>query len=193
MFQKLNILFLTTGLILSSLFQSVFTVDNSAPDHKFYVSTSNVEYNSATGNLEVIQHIFIDDLEAVLRARYGEKIKLASVNESEENTMLIKRYLLNQWTIKNNNKELELNYLGHKYDIDQVKIYIEVPMKQAPEILFFENKTLFDLTSEQQNIIHVKMGDERKSLLLFSENPIGELSFKWVFSQPLEKIKFNEE
>ena len=169
---------MTTGLVLSSLFQSVFTVDNSAPDHKFYVSTSNVEYNSATGNLEVIQHIFIDDLEAVLRARYGEKIKLASVNESEENTMLIKRYLLNQWTIKNNNKELELNYLGHKYDIDQVKIYIEVPMKQAPEILFFENKTLFDLTSEQQNIIHVKMGDERKSLLLFSENPIGELSFK---------------
>lgn len=178
MLYSINILLVTTGLVLSSLFQSVFTVDNSAPDHKFYVSTSNVEYNSATGNLEVIQHIFIDDLEAVLRARYGEKIKLASVNESEENTMLIKRYLLNQWTIKNNNKELELNYLGHKYDIDQVKIYIEVPMKQAPEILFFENKTLFDLTSEQQNIIHVKMGDERKSLLLFSENPIGELSFK---------------
>jgi len=168
----------TTGLILSSLFQSVFTVDNSAPEHKFYVSTSNIEYNSAAGNLEIIQHIFIDDLEAVLRARYGEKIKLASVNESEDNATLIKRYLLRQWTIKNNDKELELNYLGHKYDIDQVKVYIEVPMKQAPEILFFENKTLFDLTSEQQNIIHVKMGDERKSLLLFSENPIGELNFK---------------
>jgi len=168
----------TTGLILSSLFQSVFTVDNSAPEHKFYVSTSNIEYNSAAGNLEIIQHIFIDDLEAVLRARYGEKIKLASVNESEDNATLIKRYLLRQWTIKNNDKELELNYLGHKYDIDQVKVYIEVPMKQAPEILFFKNKTLFDLTSEQQNIIHVKMGDERKSLLLFSENPIGELNFK---------------
>lgn len=169
---------MTTGLILSSLFQSVFTVDNSAPEHKFYVSTSNIEYNSAAGNLEIIQHIFIDDLEAVLRARYGEKIKLASVNESEDNATLIKRYLLRQWTIKNNDKELELNYLGHKYDIDQVKVYIEVPMKQAPEILFFKNKTLFDLTSEQQNIIHVKMGDERKSLLLFSENPIGELNFK---------------
>lgn len=169
---------MTTGLILSSLFQFVFTVDNSAPEHKFYVSTSNIEYNSAAGNLEIIQHIFIDDLEAVLRARYGEKIKLASVNESEDNATLIKRYLLRQWTIKNNDKELELNYLGHKYDIDQVKVYIEVPMKQAPEILFFENKTLFDLTSEQQNIIHVKMGDERKSLLLFSENPIGELNFK---------------
>ncbi len=169
---------MTTGLILSSLFQSVFKVDNSAPEHKFYVSTSNIEYNSAAGNLEIIQHIFIDDLEAVLRARYGEKIKLASTDESKENATLIKRYLLSQWTIKNNDKELELNYLGHKYDIDQVKVYIEVPMKQAPEILFFENKTLFDLTSEQQNIIHVKMGDERKSLLLFSENPIGVLNFK---------------
>lgn len=178
MFQKINILLVTTGLILSSLIEFVPTVHDSAPEHKFYVSTSNIEYNSATGNLEIIQHIFIDDLEAVLRARYGENIKLASVNESEENATLIKRYILNQWIIKNNGKVLELNYLGHKYDIDQIKIYIEVPLRKAPEILFFENKTLFDLTSEQQNIIHVKMGDERKSLLLFSENPNGVLNFK---------------
>lgn len=177
MFEKINILFVTTGLILSSLIQFVPKVHNSAEEHKFYVSTSNIEYNAATGNLEIIQSIFIDDLETVLRARYGENIKLAAVHESKENATLIKRYILNQWTVKNNDKVLELNYLGHKYDIDQVKIYIEVPLRQVPEMLFFENKTLFDLTSEQQNIIHVKMGDERRSLLLFSENPNGVLNF----------------
>ena len=85
--------------------------------------------------------------------------------------------MLNQWTIKNNNQDLVLNYLGHQYDIDQVKIFIEVPINGSLAELFFENKTLFDLTSDQQNILHVKVGDERKSLLLFSENPNGVLNF----------------
>ena len=191
MFQKLNLLFLSTGLILSSLTDFGQSRVNLIESHKFYVSTANIEYNPSSGNLEIIQRIFTDDLEAVLRARYGDEIKLAALNEPAQNATLIKKYILNQWQIKNNNKDLELKYLGHKYDIDQVKIYIEVPLTQAPEILFFENKTLFDLTSDQQNIIHVKVEDQRKSLLLFSQNPNGVLNFKWVFSQPTEKGKFN--
>ena len=51
------------------------------------------------------------------------------------------------------------------------------PINGSLAELFFENKTLFDLTSDQQNILHVKVGDERKSLLLFSENPNGVLNF----------------
>jgi hypothetical protein len=178
MFQRLNLLFLSTGLILSSLTDFGQSRLNLIESHKFYVSTANIEYNSTSGNLEIIQRIFTDDLEAVLRARYGDEIRLAALNEPAQNATLIKKYMLNQWQIKNNNKALELKYLGHKYDIDQVKIYIEVPLTKAPEILFFENKTLFDLTSDQQNIIHVKVEDQRKSLLLFSQNPNGVLNFK---------------
>ena len=146
--------------------------------HKFYVSTSNVTYNSNTASLEIIQRVFTDDLESVLRMRYGQNIKLASDDEPKENAELIKRYITSQWRIVNQDKELSLNYLGHTYDIDQVKIFIEVLVKSRPKTLFFENKTLFDLTSDQQNIIHVKVGDQRRSLLLFSENPNGLLNFK---------------
>jgi hypothetical protein len=178
MLYKINVFFFSTGFVLWSLMNFSQSINlTQGPVHKFYVSTANIEFNSSTNSLEIVQRIFTDDLENVLRARYGAQIKLAGVNESEENTELIKRYVLNQWTIKNNDQDLVLNYLGHQYDIDQVKIFIEVPLNGTLAELFFENKTLFDLTSDQQNILHVKVGDERKSLLLFSENPNGVLNF----------------
>ncbi|NDB02339.1 MAG: hypothetical protein EBY38_01530 [Flavobacteriaceae bacterium] len=145
--------------------------------HKFYVSTTNIEYNSASQNLEMISRIFTDDLEAVLRQRYDPELKLNPENESEGQEELIKKYILRQWRIQNGDAVHELNYLGHQFDIDQVKLFIEVPLGMHPNRLFIENKTLFDLTSEQQNVIHVKVGDQRRSLLLFPENPNGVLNF----------------
>ena len=178
MMYKINVFFISTGFVLWTLMNfSQTRALTQSQGHKFYVSTANIEFNPSTNNLEIIQRIFTDDIENVLRARYGTQIKLGAVNEAEENAELIKRYVLNQWTIKNNNQDLVLNYLGHQYDIDQVKIFIEAPINGSLAELFFENKTLFDLTSDQQNILHVKVGDERKSLLLFSENPNGVLNF----------------
>jgi len=178
MLQKINFFVLTTSLFIGSLIHMSAPLKIKASAHKFYVSTSNVTYNSNTASLEIIQRVFTDDLESVLRMRYGQNIKLALDNEPKENAELIKRYITSQWRIVSQDKELSLNYLGHTYDIDQVKIFIEVPVKSRPKTLFFENKTLFDLTSDQQNIIHVKVGDQRRSLLLFSENPNGVLNFK---------------
>ena len=146
-------------------------------DHKFYISTTNIEFNPATQNLEMVSRIFTDDLEELLRTRYNVNLKLDEAHNSERNEKLIKKYILNQWLIKNRNRVLELNYLGHQYDIDQIKIFIEASLISHPDSLFFENKTLFDFTSEQQNLIHVKVGDQRKSLLMFPENPNGVLNF----------------
>ena len=180
MMYKINVFFVSTGFVILSLMNFTQSLGfNHGLDvaHKFYVSTSNIEFNASTNSLEIIQRIFTDDLENVLRSRYAGQIKLAAVNEAKENADLIKRYVLNQWNIKNNDQDLVLNYLGHQYDIDQVKIFIEVPLNGRLEELLIENKTLFDLTSDQQNIIHMKVGGTRKSLLLFSENPNGVLNF----------------
>ena len=178
MFHRIIIYFLTASLTVSSLIYFYLPLSNINGEHKFYVSTSNIEFNSNSGNLEIIQRVFIDDLEAVLSARYGSKIKLAMVDEPEKNAEFIRRYILSQWRILGDDQELTLNYLGDEYDIDQIKIFIEVPVKEAPKVLFIENKTLFDLTSDQQNVVHAKVGDQRRSLLLFSENPNGVLNFK---------------
>lgn len=180
MLYKINVFFMTVGLLAFGVFNFSESQDGwtqRSNGHKFYVSTTNVEYNPNTNSLEMIQRVFTDDLENVLRARYGPDIKLAEVNEPQKNAQLIKQYILKQWDLKNQGQSLALNYLGHQYDIDQVKIFIEVPLDGRPDELFFQNKTLFDLTSDQQNIIHVTIQKQRRSLLLFSENPNGVLIF----------------
>jgi hypothetical protein len=150
---------------------------SAAQRHKFYVSTTNIEYNAQVKSLEIICTLFTDDLEAVLQQRYEPTLKLDRGANKARNESFIKRYILSQLSLTADQQVVPLEYLGLVYENDQVKIYIEGPRVDNFETLFVANKMLFDLSTEQQNVIHVKHRDQRKSLLLFNENPNGLLNF----------------
>ena len=150
---------------------------SSLQRHKFYVSTTNMEYNIQATSLEIICTLFTDDLEAVLRQRYDPKIKLDHGDNRTQNEIYIKKYVLRKLSLLADQKQVPLEYIGLAYENDQVKIYVEGREVNDFNTLFVSNKILFDLSSEQQNIIHVKHRAQRKSLLLFNENPNGLLNF----------------
>ena len=55
--------------------------------------------------------------------------------------------------------------------------YIEVTNITALNAIEIENKTLFEMFPEQQNIIHLKTPNSRKSLMLDKDEPNGTLKF----------------
>ena len=77
-----------------------------------------------------------------------------------------------------NGTKREYNYIGLQYDVDRVKLYLEITNVSALEQIEIENKILFDTFEDQQNIIHIKTPEKRRSLLLDKENPKGLLNFK---------------
>ena len=97
--------------------------------------------------------------------------------ETEAVAEFLKEYVLQKLAVEVNGKPVTLHYLGHEYDNDLVKTYIEVKGVSELNSISVENKMLMELFEEQQNIIHVKRFKKRKSLVLEADNPKGLLNF----------------
>ena len=147
--------------------------------HKFYVSITQIEYIEDTHRLQLITKLFIDDVEAALQLRQNKAIKLAKQNTpSEEEEEWLKNYIFQKLAIQANGSNLTLNYIGAEYEIDLVKIYIEVLLPEATKQATIENKALMEMFTNQQNIVHFSKGKSRRSFILEKENPKALLNFK---------------
>ena len=154
----------------------VFPLVTASTDHKFYVSITSIDYAPEEQTLQLISKIFLDDIEDALETRYGRKFHFNSKKEKKEDSELLKDYVFQKLKINVNGKPATLNYIGKEYDIDTVKFFIEISNVSTFNTIEVENKVLLDMFSEQQNIIHVKKYDTRRSLILDKENPKGLLN-----------------
>ncbi|ETN95088.1 DUF6702 family protein [Zhouia amylolytica] len=147
--------------------------------HKFYVSVTNINYSDQDKSLQIISRIFIDDFEDTLEERYQIKPKLMSDKEMPNIDLYIERYLKHHLNVKVNNKKVDLKYLGKEYDNDVVKCYIEIEGIDADALksIEVENSLLFELFEKQNNIVHFKIDDLRKSFSLISGNDKALLNF----------------
>ncbi|MFK5982482.1 MAG: hypothetical protein QM499_06175 [Flavobacteriaceae bacterium] len=161
----------TTFLLL------VFPLMISSTSHKFYVSTTNVEFVKEKQVVQIITKIFIEDVEQALQARYDPSISLDSPKEKVSDVEFLRKYVLQKMKLKINNKDVKLSYIGKEYDIDIVNMYFEIENISEVNSIEIENKVLFDMFPEQQNIIHFKTSESRKSLVLDEDNPKGVLNF----------------
>ena len=156
----------------------IFPLLMSSTSHKFYVSTTNIEFVKEKNSLQIITKIFTEDIEQALQSRYSPSITLDSKKETETDESYLKKYLLQKIKIEVNGTPVIPTYLGKEYDIDIAKIYLEIENVSELNSIEIENKVLIDMFSEQQNIIHLTTPDSRRSLILEKSNPKGVLNFK---------------
>lgn len=145
--------------------------------HKFYVSITQINYIEKEQSVQITSRIFIDDLEQALRKYYDENVTLAIKNEPEIIDVFINKYLKKSIAIKINGKTVDYTFLGKEYDNDVVICYIEI--KNISCITSFEisNQLLFDLYSEQQNIIKTNINSEHQSFILIPNNEKAVVTF----------------
>ena len=117
----MNMKFFKTTLVLI-----LFPILISSISHKFYVSTTNVEYVPELQTIQIISKIFVEDLEKVLQERYSHLIVLNPKKETKTDINYLKKYVNQKLKINVNNKPVELIYIGKEYDIDIVNMYFEI-------------------------------------------------------------------
>ena len=149
----------------------------STTPHKFYVSTTNIEYVAKKESLQIITKIFIDDIEDVLQERYDSSISIATTKETERDIEYLKKYILQKLKVNVNGKPVKLDYIGREYDIDVANVYIEITGVTELRSIEVKNEVLIDLFEEQQNIIHIKTPEMRRSFILEKNNPKDMLNF----------------
>ncbi len=138
-------------------------------EHKFYVSTTTIEFKEEKNVIQITCQLFIDDVEKSLN-RYQEDIKLAPDSNKLEIDKLLKKSLKKSILILIDGKTIDLIYIGREYKNDILQCYFEANAPASSLNLSIENRTFFDLFENQQNIIHYKNKSIRKSFLLHSEN-----------------------
>jgi len=135
-------------------------------EHKFYVSVTEIEYNAKAQSLQIISHVFIDDLEKLLQTRYDGSIHLSKNGDSEEVSDYIKKYLSQKMEVELDGKPYKLNYIGKEYENDELLFYLEIPDVPEFKKIGIKNAVLIDMFSEQKNLVHVEYKGETKSLIL---------------------------
>jgi len=147
--------------------------------HKFYVSVTNVGYSEKDAALQITTRIFIDDLEAVLKERYDIEAKLATEDEAQIANEYIEKYVRAKFKVEVDGVPQNSSFLGKKYDNDLVICYIEVLDVDLAKIksISVQNDILTDLYDDQQNIVHFKINDKKKSFVLVKGNNKGMLKF----------------
>ena len=109
--------------------------------------------------------------------RYDKSITLAGQDESETINVFIEKYLKEKITIKINNKETNINFIGKEYEGDIMRCYLEIEGVKSIQSIEVSNKILFDLFEDQQNIIKTKINSKQKSVIQTSSNNKTLLNF----------------
>jgi hypothetical protein len=157
------------SIFYTLLFLSIISLSSFAM-HKFYVSIYQVTFNQKKQMLEITSRIFIDDLNDVLKTKYNQKTHIGEPNEMPEDVVLMKKYIADNFSIKINGQQKSINYLSKEIEGNIIICYYNV--KEIPKIKIFEvqNTALFELNSDQQNIIQTTIYGKKQSLLLTPDN-----------------------
>jgi hypothetical protein len=144
--------------------------------HKFYLSLTELRYNTHSERFEISMRIFPDDLDRALLERSGIQTQLASELEHERADSLLKTYLLESFSIQADGHVIALTYLGKEPESDAIWCYLESAPVSVPQGLSIRHELLTEIFPEQVNIVQVYIDTWNKGLLLNRNQSSGELT-----------------
>lgn len=159
------------------LLLTVFNGLTSFGIHKFYVSIYQINHNVPKKRLEVTTRIFIDDLNKVLSKHYDKKTNICEPLESVKDIEFLKLYLSEKIIIKINGKAKPLVFKYKELETNVVVCYFVCNDVSKIKSFEIENSAMLSLNAEQQNIVHTKINNQKKTLLLTASTFTEKLNF----------------
>ena len=143
--------------------------------HKFYVSIYQINYAEKSKMLQITSRIFVDDLNAALQKKYNVKTNIGEPTETENDLILLKKYLSENLIIKVNSQVKTINFKSKEIESNVLICYLNIVSVSKIKSIEIQNTALLDLNNEQQNIMQINILGKKKSLLLTNENVKGLL------------------
>ena len=137
--------------------------------HKYYLSLTQMKYNTSTKSIQIIINVFMDDIELALNKDYNIDLRLTTAKELANNDIYFKKYFEKKLKFKVNGKDKEYTYIGKEYENDLVLLYLEIEDLPSVNSISIENNVLTRHFPDQQNLIKVKVQNTNKSILLDKE------------------------
>lgn len=145
--------------------------------HKFYVSIYQINYVPEKKMLQITSRIFMDDLNVVLEKNFKRKANIGEPTENEEDLLMMKKYIEDNFSIKINGKKKQVNFLSKEIDNNVVVCYLSIRDVAKISSIEIHNTMLLDLNADQQNIIQTSILGKKKSLMFEGEKDTEILKF----------------
>lgn len=157
----------------------VFTfLSNSSSLHDYYISSTEMVFIEDKQQLQVTTQVFIEDLEAYFNAQIEGKIQLQPDLEAAKIDSLVDVFFKNNFNLFFDKKEVDIKYIGRQYKEDQILIFAEATEVSVPSSFEIHNTILIPFRLGQQNIVHFKTTNTKKSFLMDASKTI--LAQFWI-------------
>ncbi len=146
-------------------------------NHPFFVTVTDMVFDSTASQLQVSCKIFTDDFEKTLRKTYSNKIDLLDTALTSKMDSIVTGYLEKHLHVKINGQALLLKYVGCEQEDDATICYLEIDSLSRPEKVEVFDDLLYEYKPQQTNLVHVTVGGVRKSVRL--NNPEAKATFNF--------------
>lgn len=148
--------------LLYTVFLSTFVVL-----HDFHVSICDIEHNPESKALQISQRIFIDDLEAGLKAFHNlEMVDTYKPEDTHRLDSLMEVYFAKKLFISIDGSLKPFKYLGSELEGDARWAYLEVEGISNFKEVEVSNLILLEAFDDQENIVHFKANGKLRSYRL---------------------------
>ena len=144
--------------------------------HKYYVSTTLIDFDVKSKSFEITLKVFYDDLELDLNLN-SKNIDYKT--DYEYLKELYGSYLKKNFQIKINDDIIKIEYLGFEKKRDQINLYMEINNTLDEGNVTIKNSILFNSFPNQKNIILIRKGSFRKSFIQDKYNPTDGIDFDY--------------
>lgn len=157
---------ITVIKILVILLSSI-TISNY--NHPYYLSATRVLYSKTYNQFQCTSRFFIDDLESLYKSKLvnNEIYKF----EKKKFEVFLKEYLKENFIILYDDIIQNQTFVGTEFLNDIIIIYFEYQIKSDFKKITIKNSVLMNHISDQKNIVHLEINDEKKSYLLTLKKP----------------------
>ena len=145
--------------------------------HPYYVSVTEIEYNTRQAEMGVACKFFVDDLEEAIRDAGAAKTDLIR-GDKNRNKKLLEEYLRGHLGIAADGKQVELKFIGFELDQEAIWCFLEASSVAPFSRLVVRGDMLFELRKDQVNLFHATVNGTRKSHRLVLPDRSFTLDFK---------------
>jgi hypothetical protein len=143
-----------------------------AQTHPVHVTVLNIEYNLASGRMDLTFRVYKDDMELALYHNYQLQTTLDSTRAGWKSVNFLNRYINERVKMKINNKPVDtLVFEKTLYDGTNLWLYYSLKVKGNLQSLWLKNEMMMDLYFDQSNmVICGPTGKERAYMLKYDKN-----------------------
>ena len=145
--------------------------------HKYYLSLTQIEYNSTSKSVEVIINVFVDDIETALNDIHKKNFELNTKDEITDVDSYFFKYVQNHLKFKIDDTTVNYSFIGKEYDGNVVFFYLEIKDIQGVTKIEVDNTILLEHFPKQQNLVKSKVNKKHKSIMLTKKKPVGILKY----------------